>query len=117
MEVLGEEKLDDHLRRHIRIRSEPDDWIPAYLLLPKDSLGTPGPAMICLHQTVAQGKEEPCGIKGEPDLAFALQLVRRGYVCIAPDVIGFGERIPRGAQPYHDSIAFYRRHRRWSFMG
>jgi len=116
-EVLGEEVLDDHIRRHIRIRSEPDDWIPAYLLLPKPLPTSPSPTMICLHQTVARGKQEPCGIKGDPELAFALELVRRGYVCIAPDVIGFGERIPKGTQPYHDSIAFYTKHKKWSFMG
>lgn len=131
-EVLGEEVLDDHVRRHIRIRCEKDDWIPAYLLLPKHRLETGAtepaggtqtaraarlPVMICLHQTVAQGKDEPCGIKGDPQLAFALQLVRRGYVCVAPDVIGFGERIPPGGQPYANSIDFYKRHPGWSFMG
>ena len=117
IEILGEEMLSDHIRRHIRILSEKDDWIPAYLLLPKKMPGVPLPAMICLHQTVAQGKDEPCGIKGSPDLAFALELVRRGFVCIAPDAIGFGERIPPGTQPYHDSLTFYRRHPKWSFMG
>ncbi|HSW43982.1 MAG TPA: dienelactone hydrolase family protein [Phycisphaerae bacterium] len=117
VQVVGEEVLDDHIRRHIRIRSEPDDWIPAYLLLPKKLGDKPMPTMICLHQTVAQGKDEPCGIKGNPELAFALQLVRRGFVCIAPDAIGFGERIPAGAKPYHDSISFYRKHPGWSFMG
>ncbi len=117
VEVLGEETLDDHVRRHIRIRSEPDDWIPAYLLLPKKCPELPSPAMICLHQTVARGKQEPCGIQGSEDLAFALELVRKGYICIAPDVIGFGERIPAGGRPYHDSIAFYEKHPRWSFMG
>jgi len=115
--VLGEETLKDHIRRHIKIRTEPNDWIPAYLLLPKDLPVGRHPTMICLHQTVGQGKQEPCGIKGSADLAFALQLVRRGYVCIAPDVIGFGERIPSGTQPYHDTIAFYRRHPKWSFFG
>jgi len=118
VQTLGEEQLADHTRRHIRIRSEPDDQIPAWLLVPKDIRpGERRPAMICLHQTVAQGKDEPAGIKGDPELAFAVQLVRRGFVCIAPDAIGFGERIPPGTAPYHDSIAFYRRHRRWSFMG
>lgn len=115
--VLGEETLPDHIRRHVRIRTEADDWIPAYLLLPKDVPQGRLPTMICLHQTVAQGKDEPCGIKGSGDLSLALQLVRRGYVCIAPDVIGFGERIPAGSAPYHNSIAFYRKHPGWSFMG
>ncbi len=117
VQSLGEEVLDDHIRRHIRIRTEVDDWIPAYLLIPKQPAEPRMPAMICLHQTVAQGKDEPCGIKGDPELAFALQLVRRGFICLAPDAIGFGERIPAGQQPYHDSMAFYRRHPAWSFMG
>ncbi|MHC4673543.1 MAG: alpha/beta hydrolase family protein, partial [Planctomycetota bacterium] len=60
---------------------------------------------------------EPCGIEGKEDLALALQLVRRGYVCIVPDMLGFGERIPPGEQPYADSIKFYRKHPKWSFMG
>jgi len=114
---LGVEELDTYVRRHIKIRSEPDDWISAYLLVPKQLSAARVPAMLCLHQTVAQGKEEPCGIKGDPELAFAAELVKRGYVCLAPDVIGFGERIPTGKQPYHDSLAFYRKHPGWSFMG
>lgn len=116
-QVIGEESFEGYTRRHIRVRSDADDWIPAYLLIPKDAAPGRLPAMICVHQTVAQGKEEPVGIKGDPQLAFAEQLVRRGYVCIAPDMIGFGERIPAGKNPYHDSIAFYQRYPTWSFMG
>jgi dienelactone hydrolase len=117
VKVLGEEQLADHTRRHLRIRSETEDWIPAYLLLPRPMPEGKLPAMLCLHQTVAWGKREPCGVEGDRELAFALELVRRGYVCLAPDAIGFGERIPAGTQPYHDSIEFYRRHPQWSFMG
>jgi hypothetical protein len=98
VQALGEEVFDDHVRRHIRIRSEVDDWIPAYLLLPKNMPATPLPAMICIHQTVAQGKDEPCGIKGDKGTC-SPWLVRRGYV-YRPDMIGFGERIPAGTQPY-----------------
>lgn len=115
--VLGEDDFVDHVRRRVLIRSEPEDWIPAWLLIPKPAPAGRAPAMICLHQTVAQGKAEPCGVQGDPELAFALELVRRGFVCLAPDAIGFGERIPPGTQPYHDSLAFYRRHPGWSFMG
>jgi len=114
---LGVEDLDGYTRRHINIKSEADDWIPAYLLVPKKLSAQRVPAMICLHQTVAQGKEEPCGMKGDPELAFAVELVKRGYVCIAPDVIGFGERIAQAKQPYDNSIAFYRKHPGWSFIG
>jgi len=114
---LGVEDLDGYTRRHIMIKSEADDWIPAFLLVPKKLSAPRVAAMICLHQTVAQGKAEPCGMKGDPELAFAVELVKRGYVCIAPDVIGFGERIAPGKQPYDNSLAFYRKHPGWSFMG
>ena len=114
---LGSEELAGYTRRHLMIRSEPEDWIPAYLLVPRQFVASRVPAMLCLHQTVAQGKEEPCGIKGDSELAFAVELVKRGYVCLAPDAVGFGERIPAGKPPYHESLAFYRRHPGWSFMG
>ncbi len=107
----------DHIRRHVKIRSEPEDWVPAYVLVPNDGSATRRTAVICLHQTVPQGKDEPAGISGDPTLAIGLDLVRRGYVCVLPDMIGFGERIGPGAEPYADSIRFYRRHPRWSFFG
>lgn len=117
VETLGEELLPDHVRRHIRIRCEEDDWIPAYLLTPHELPARPAPAIICLHQTQVPGKQETCGMTGNPDMAFALELVRRGHICIAPDVIGFGERIPPGGQVYDNTIDFFKRHPGWSCMG
>ncbi len=116
-EVLGEEDMGTYTRRHIRIASEPDDWIPAYLLIPKTLQENPNPAMIVLHQTQAPGKREACGMTGDPNMAFAKELVERGYICIAPDAIGFGERIPEGEQPYYGAHEFYRKHPDWSFFG
>jgi dienelactone hydrolase len=116
-EVLGETDQGDHLRRHLRIATEPDDWIPAYLLIPKNLPDKPMPAMIVLHQTQSPGKREPLGLVGDPDMAFAKELVKRGYLCIVPDVIGFGERIPEGTDPYHGALDFYRKHPKWTFFG
>jgi dienelactone hydrolase len=116
-EILGEEDMGSYVRRHIRIASESDDWIPAYLLMPKALLENPSPTMIVLHQTQAPGKLEACGMTGDPNMAFAKELVERGYICIAPDAIGFGERIPDGAQPYSGAHDFYRKHPNWSFFG
>lgn len=117
VQTLESQEFPGYTRQHLRIRCEADDWIPAYLLVPRRPLAARAPAMLCLHQTVAQGKEEPCGIRGDPELAFAVELAERGYVCLAPDAIGFGERIAAGKQPYDNSLAFYRRHPNWSFMG
>ena len=73
--------------------------------------------MIVLHQTVGQGKDEPAGIQGSPELAFAAELVERGWICLVPDVVGFGERTPPGARPYTGAMDFYKRHPNWSFFG
>ncbi len=116
-EILGEEDMGSYVRRHIRVASESDDWIPAYMLVPKVLQTDPSPTMIVLHQTQAPGKQEACGMTGDPNMAFALELVERGYICIAPDAIGFGERIPEGEQPYYGAHDFYRKHPNWSFFG
>ncbi len=134
---LGEAREDNHIRRHVWIRTEADDWIPAYVLIPRSLPAGRNPAIICLHQTVVQGKDEPAGIKGDPSMFIARELVGRGYLCLAPDVIGFGERLPEGAtrlgsnpreavqrrdpaaklEPYDNIIAFFKRHPHWSVMG
>ncbi|MCL4217021.1 MAG: acetylxylan esterase [Candidatus Hydrogenedentes bacterium] len=116
-EVLGEEDMGDYIRRHVRIASSADDAIPAYILIPKNLGDAPAPVMLVLHQTQAPGKQEAVGMTGNPEMAFGPELVARGFICVAPDVIGFGERIPDGAQPYANALDFYRRHPQWSFFG
>ena len=49
------------------------------------------PAILCLHQTTRIGKDEPVGLGGKPNLAYAKELAGRGFVAIAPDYPGFGE--------------------------
>ena len=69
--------------------------MPAWLLIPDGpragGAGRGARPMLCLHQTVAIGKDEPVGLGGKPDLHYAMELARRGYVAIAPDYPGFGE--------------------------
>ncbi len=69
---------------------EPGDRVPAYLLIPKDLRGQ-APAMLCLHQTVRIGKDEPAGLGKRRTLQYARELAERGYVCIVPDYPSFGE--------------------------
>lgn len=68
---------------------EPDDRVPACLLIPATGK-PPFPAAICLHQTTAIGKAEPAGLGGKPNLHYAHELAQRGFVCIAPDYPNFG---------------------------
>ena len=117
VKFLGEEEFAEYTRRHIHITGEAGDPIPAYLLIPKPFPTQPGPAVIVLHQTQAPGKQEAVGMTGNPEMAFGQELVLRGYVVLAYDVIGFGERIPEGGQPYDGAMTFFERHPKWSFFG
>jgi len=71
----------------------------AYVLVPDNASGKL-PGVIAVHGH-GYGSRQICGMRedgtaeeGEPDghAHFAVQLVKKGYIVIAPDVIGFGER-------------------------
>ncbi len=88
---LSSEKTDKYLRKKIRFTPEANDEVPAWLLIPHDAKQHGQAAMLCLHQTVAIGKDEPAGLGGKPTLHYAHELANRGYVCIVPDYPSFGE--------------------------
>ncbi len=90
VEVVDEVETGAYLRRKITFAAEPGDRVAAYVLIP-DALSAPCPAVLCLHQTTAAGKDEPAGIRGRPTLHYADELARRGLVCIVPDYPSFGE--------------------------
>lgn len=115
--VDAEVKLEGGLlRRTVRFQSEPGEFIPAYVFVP-ERVSKPLPAVLCPHQTVQLGKDEPAGLRGNPRLAMALALARRGFVTLTYDAACFGERHDPASGHYGDAIPFYRRHARWSMMG
>ena len=81
------------IRKKISFATEPGDRVPAWLLIPdhatKPAVRTP--AVLCLHQTIAIGKDEPAGLGQNRELAYARELAERGYVTLAPDYPNFGE--------------------------
>ncbi|MBP1357740.1 MAG: dienelactone hydrolase family protein [Sulfolobus sp.] len=92
VKVLEEKDMDEHVRYKVVYRSEDEDLVPAYLLKPKDK--GPFPAIIVHHQHGGRyniGKNEVVGL-ADNDVAYGLELVRRGYVILAPDAKCFGER-------------------------
>ena len=90
MEIVNETTLENGMiRRQMVFIARDGDRVPAYLFIPI-SRGK-RPAMLCLHQTTRLGKAEPAGLGGKPDLAYALELARRGYVTLAPDYPNFGD--------------------------
>jgi dienelactone hydrolase len=92
VKITEETKLEGYTRKKLTFATEKDDRVPAWLLVP-DPVRFPGkrPVALVPHQTIAIGKDEPVGLGTQESKRIALHLVRRGYVCIAPDYPSFGE--------------------------
>lgn len=88
--ILEEVPIGTLTRRKISYHTDSNHRVTAYLFLPKAE-GAESPAVLCLQQTTAIGKEEPAGLGGKPNLHYALHLAQRGYVTLAPDYPSFGE--------------------------
>ncbi|MDX2032688.1 MAG: alpha/beta fold hydrolase [Blastocatellia bacterium] len=84
------EETPQFTRTRITYLGEPGDPVPAWLLVPRN-LRRRAPAMLCLHQTIRIGKDEPVGLGGSVNLHYAKELAERGFVCIAPDYPYLGE--------------------------
>ena len=93
MKIVADSRERRFTRKKITFGTEPGDRVPAWLLIPDARPGAParGPAVLCLHQTIAIGKDEPAGLGKNPELAYARELAERGYVALAPDYPNFGE--------------------------
>ena len=90
LQIIEETRIEGVRRIKITFAAEKNDRVPAYLLIPAN-LKRSVPGILCLHQTIAIGKEEPAGLGGSPNLNYALELAKRGYVTLAHDYTNFGE--------------------------
>jgi dienelactone hydrolase len=91
LETTEEVDCGAYVRRRVVFDTEATMSVPAYLLVPKDR-SAPGPGVLAMHGHGA-GKALVCGIEpGGPGDDYAHALASRGYVVLAPDLRGFGER-------------------------
>jgi dienelactone hydrolase len=95
------EKIDagDHWRYKLVYRTTEWMWVPAYLLVPKSVArsGARVPAVLTIHghgygavDLVGLSPEKKTG--GNVHRDYALGVVRRGMVALAPELRGFGQR-------------------------
>jgi hypothetical protein len=81
----------------IRYAADPGDEVPAWLLLPAAATNNSTrafPAVLALHQTHAAGRNVVVGLGNSPDDEYGLELVRRGYVVLAPSYPHLAEYAP-----------------------
>lgn len=116
-EVVSEEKEPDHVRRKIVFNTVDGDRIPAFLLIPNQP--PPGgkfPGILALHSTLPAGKASVALAGGMRNRTYGYELVKRGYVVLAPDDMTSGERIFSGTRDF-DARPFYEKHPQWSTVG
>jgi len=106
-----------HTRHHIRYSSAYGDQVTAYLLIPHATTPSGGfPAIMALHPTVHSGKDDIALRSGRDGRRYALELVERGYVVLAPDTITAGERKADGEEYFH-TASFDKQYPMWSAVG
>lgn len=116
--VIEEQDRGEYLQRRIEYLLEPEEKVSAYVLIPK-SLEGKAPAVLCIHPTTPLGKQQAVGNDATPkgqERAYALHLVRRGYVALAYDLLSAGERCYHGHKAF-DTAPFYGKYPKWSVRG
>lgn len=99
----------DHIRIHLSYETGFGDQVYAYVLIPGSQANPQGkryPAMLALHPTDQNGKSDIATNEGRKNRKYALELVSKGYVVLAPDTITAGERIYAGAEAFQ-TAPFY----------
>ena len=101
-ERISVEAMDGYWREKYIIQTEPEVWMPFYLLIPNDlKAGESRPCFIAAHGHSSGGKYSPAGrtdilpVKKMIDAVhydYGVQFVRQGYMTFCPDARGFGER-------------------------
>ncbi|MEY4941666.1 MAG: hypothetical protein RIQ93_3401, partial [Verrucomicrobiota bacterium] len=126
LNVRVEKEYDrgDYVEKRVTYLLAPGERTAALLLAPKDR-PTPGRAMLTIHPTTADGKEQTVG-RGEKkegqltvaaaNRAYGLHLVRRGFVTFSPDLLAAGERIFPGRKDF-DNQPFIDANPTWSGTG
>jgi hypothetical protein len=93
LEVTETVDCGTYRRERVVFNTEATMSVPAYLMVPHDRT-VPGPAFLAIHGH-GPGKARICGLLDETHdegVPYAHVLANEGYVVLAPDLRGFGER-------------------------
>ena len=101
VKTLSTRELADHTREELLLESDGVPSLPLYVLWPKGAQGRL-PIVLCLHGHGPFGHDAVAGVDDTPELQraikgsnydYARQLVREGYITVAPCLTPFGRRL------------------------
>jgi dienelactone hydrolase len=107
--VLGEERVGDVVRQHVRYLVEPDAPTEAYILSPRQRRGR-CPGAVVFHTTTPESIRQPAGLADVEEKHFGLALARRGFVAFCPRNFLWPETTRMAAE--QETQRFRRRHPR-----
>ncbi len=100
--VLSMEEMDGYTRTKMLIQTEPDVFMPFYILKPNNSDEKMLPCIIACHGHCSNAKDAVVNIDYGMDniresiesynYSYGEKLVKEGFIVFAPDARGFGER-------------------------
>ncbi len=117
--VESEQAYQNCTRRTVSYLAGPDERIRAEVLIPRGQ-SQPGPAVLTIHPTNANGRMQTIGedpSQDGQDRAYGLHLAQRGYVTFSYDIDSTHDRLYPGAARAFDNTPLYDRYPRWSARG
>lgn len=129
-DITAWESHEDYHFIKVKYNSVFDDKVPANLLIPRGSNCTKitsqenaitvlnashkqYPCILALHPTSDNGKDDVSTTEGRENRQYGLELVKRGYVVLAPDAITAGERVRKDDKPFQ-TASFDAAYPNWS---
>ncbi|MCC6484920.1 MAG: alpha/beta fold hydrolase [Armatimonadetes bacterium] len=97
VEVKSQESDGAISRKLICIRVGEAEWMGAYLLEPDVGKPVKRPGILAIHQhggDFSLGKSEPAGLSANRAFHYGLDLAKRGFVVLCPDLLAFEDRQP-----------------------
>ena len=95
-EVAKVEQKDGYRLEHVSYEVEPDDRVPAIMIIPDGiSASSPAAGVAIWHQHNGQwhlGKSEPAGLAGNKMHHTGVELAKLGYAVLCPDALCFEDR-------------------------
>ena len=95
LDLIEIEDIDkgNYIQKIVEYNVEENERVKSYLLVPKNITKAPG--ILAIHQHHGNwdvGKSEVVGLTNDSMYSYGVDLVNRGYVVIAPDIICFEDR-------------------------